>query len=267
MKLKSKAKKIINSILAQPSAAKLRKLQGIHKGEDAVIIGMGPSLRADDLQYFQGYRSFACNKIYLSFDRTEWRPDYYSVCDVLVSKNNKKEILNADFREAQAIHNINVYPQLAKQRNALFYSYDQAIADWNAGQPAKFSSDIGKGIHSHGYSVIIDQIQIACFMGFDNIYLVGVDFSFSGGRPSGGRCVSGEILVSEGEVNHFHKDYRKPGETWTVPKMQEQAHAFAFCRAACEEVGIGLFNASRKTALNVLDRVSFEDTFIDRVLT
>ena len=262
MNLKTRAVKFAKTVLNLPRAAKLRKLHGIHKGEDAVIIGMGPSFAPGDVEYFKGYRTFACNKIYLGFDETEWRPDYYSICDVLVAENNRDQILNTDFGNALPIHSMTVHKHLAGQRNALFYDYDSSIAFWSPGQPAELSNDLGKGILSHGFSVLIDQIQIACLMGFENIYVVGADFSFAGGVPTGGRCASGEVLVSEGEVNHFHKDYRKPGETWTVPKMQEQAHAFAFCRAACGAAGVNLFNASRKSKLEALERVSFEGTFV-----
>lgn len=262
MNLKSKAKRVAKAILDLPRAAKLRKLHGIHKGEDAVVIGMGPSLRPEDLDYFKGYRTFACNKIYLGFDKTDWRPDYYSICDLLVAENNRDQIINMDFGNALPIHSMTVRKQLAEQRNALFYNYNHTITDWTVGQPAMLTRDLGKGIHSGGFSVLIDQIQIACLMGFSNIYVVGLDFSFSGGIPTGDRCVSGEVLVSEGEINHFHQDYRKPGETWTVPRMQEQAHAFAFCRAACEASGVNLYNASRKSALEALKRISFDETFI-----
>jgi hypothetical protein len=245
-----------------PRIHRLRKLEGRHRGEDAVIIGMGPSLRPEDLDRFKGFRTFACNKIYLAFENTKWRPDYYSVCDILVAENNRDAILKADFRNTLPLHSEIVWPRLSGQKNALQYTYDRSIADWNPGDDPGLTRDLGKGVHSAGYSVLIDQLQIACLMGFRSVHVVGVDFSFSGGVTTGDRCSSGEVLKSEGEINHFHPDYRKPGETWTVPKMQEQEHAFKFCLAAYQAAGINLSNASRESALTVLARVSFDDIFV-----
>jgi len=58
--------------------ARLSNLTDKHKGEDAVIIGMGPSLKVEDLEKFQKMTSFACNKIYLSYSKTLWRQRWVS---------------------------------------------------------------------------------------------------------------------------------------------------------------------------------------------
>lgn len=240
---------------------RLAELTDKHKGEDAVIIGMGPSLKVEDLERLGKMRSFACNKIYLAFDQVRWRPTFYSVIDILVAQNNEREILAADLGSSLAIHPSLTWPILKSNRNALCYDYAGSIAGWSRGEPARLNNTLLHGILAYGYTVVVDQIQMAYAMGFKRVYIVGLDFSFSGGAKSGKACASGEVLVAGSETNHFHKDYRKPGETWTVPRMDEQAHAFAFCRAAFEADGRQLLNASRRSALSVLDRVPFQDVF------
>lgn len=241
--------------------ARLAALTDKHKGEDAVIIGMGPSLRVEDLEQFGKMRSFACNKIYLAFDQVRWRPSYYSVIDILVARNNEQEIVAADLGQCVGIHSSITWPILKAQSHAIMYDYRGSIADWKLGDPSSMNASLLGGILGGGFTVVVDQIQMAYAMGFKRVYIVGLDFSFVVGVKSGEVCTSGEVLVSGGERNHFHKDYRKPGETWTVPRMEEQAHAFAFCRAAFEADGRQLLNASRSSALTVLDRVPFEDVF------
>jgi hypothetical protein len=232
-----------------------------HKGEDAVIIGMGPSLKVEDLEKFQKMASFACNKIFLAYSKTRWRPNYYSVIDILVAENNRDEILSADHRNSLPIHSKTTWNILKNQRNALCYKYEGSIANWNYDATAIMNGSLVGGILSQGCTVIIDQIQMAYAMGFKTVYLVGVDFSFSGGIKTSEKCRSGEVLISEGESNHFHKDYRKPGEKWTVPKLEKQRHAFAFCRAAFEREGRKLINASRKSELDVIQKVEFNKIF------
>lgn len=262
MSLKHKIRRVQRLVLDVPRIAKIRKFKGIHRGESAVIIGMGPSLRPEDLDRFDGFRTFACNKIYLAFDKTSWRPDYYSICDILVAQNNSEAILNADFQEAVPFHSQTVWPDLSGQKNALRYEYDnvKSIEFWKEGSTATIPA-VPEGICSGGYSVLIDQLQIAHYMGFKRVFLVGVDFSFSGGKPTGAQCSSGAVLTSEGEVNHFHPDYRKPGETWTVPEMEKQRHAFSFCKTAFEQSGIELINASRTSILDVLPKIPFDQAF------
>jgi hypothetical protein len=240
---------------------KLAQLTNRHAGQRAVIIGMGPSLKTEDLDRLQGVVTFACNKIYLAFEKTEWRPTYYSVCDILVAQNNREKILATDFGGAVPLHNAVTKKLLAVQAGALFYKYNGSIVEWQPGQAAVMPANIGKGILTGGYSVVIEQIQLAYAMGCSEVYVIGVDFHFSGGNRVNQNCISGEVLKSEGEVNHFHPDYRKPGETWTVPRLAEQEHAFKFCRAALERSGRKLYNASRQTALTVVERVSFDEVF------
>ena len=63
-----------------------------HRGRRAFVLGMGPSLRAEDLDLLRGDIAFACNKIYLTFETTDWRPSYYFVVDDLVALNNEQSI-------------------------------------------------------------------------------------------------------------------------------------------------------------------------------
>lgn len=250
-----------NGFFLSQNSKSLRRLSNIHRGKNAVIIGMGPSLRPEDLDRLAGYVSFACNKIYLAFDKTRWRPDYYTVIDILVAKNNKAAILDADFGNTLPIHSDTVWDYLSDQRSAIHYAYDGSIAAWHAGDNASLRHNLANGLFAYGYSVVIDQIQLAYAMGCQNVYLVGIDFVFSGGAVTGQNSISGQVLRSEGERNHFHPDYRRPGETWTVPRLLEQAHAFSFCRKAFEASGRKLYNASRVSALDVLERVDFDSTF------
>ena len=72
----------------------LWSIVGSSNGRDAVVIGMGPSFRKEDVERFKGYQTFACNKIFLMSDANTWRPDYYSITDFLVAENNVEAILD-----------------------------------------------------------------------------------------------------------------------------------------------------------------------------
>ena len=60
--------------------------------ESVIVVGNGPSLNQHDLDELAGIPSFAANAIYLIFERTNWRPGYYSCVDTVVLPDRKEEI-------------------------------------------------------------------------------------------------------------------------------------------------------------------------------
>jgi hypothetical protein len=64
------------------------------------------------------------------------------------------------------------------------------------------------------------------------------------------------VLISGGGLNHFHRDYRLPGEMWTVPQLDKQKAAFKCAQKLFEANGRIIVNASRKTKLNVFRQVN-----------
>ena len=229
-------------------------LKGIHEGQRCFIIGNGPSLTIEDLDKLKNEITFACNKIFLAFDQTAWRPTYYSISDVLVAENNQS-----------AVKGLKLCKLFHEDVKSYFRDADDII--WlkglkmpilNGEYEGKFSTSALEGVYG-GWTVIYPQIQLALYMGIRKIYLIGVDFSFEVPKSTGRKCRSGEILEHQGEINHFHPEYRKPGEKWTTPLLDLQYRAFLAANRALEEHGGCIFNASRKTALDVFPHVDFDD--------
>lgn len=236
---------------------KLKKIKNTHRGERCVIIGMGPSLKVADLDRFKGIYTIACNKIYLAYEETDWRPDYYMVSDVLVAENNKEAIASVKAQKYFPDWVEHRCPELAK----INWIPCAKSPEYMAGKSVGFAQDLTEGIQPGGATVIYDMLQLAFHLGFSEVALVGIDFSFENSAASGDKCEQGEVLVSAGEVNHFAKDYRKPGETWTVPKMDEQRIAFAKAAEVFAANGRLLVNASRNTKLEEVERVDFDGYF------
>lgn len=235
---------------------KIKSLKNKHLGRRCFIIGSGPSLKVEDLDKLKNEVTFACNKIYLAFESTDWRPTYYSVYDVLVAENNKQEI--------QSLNSFKIFGESVKP----YFDVDSAIWIKELGQPCindeytcNFSENCLVGANG-GWTVIYLQMQLAYYMGIREIYLLGLDFKFDVPEATGKNCISGAILRHQGEINHFHPDYRKPNETWTMPLLELQYKAFAEAKFRFEKHGGMIFNASRKTALDLFPLVN-----IDHVLS
>ena len=240
---------------------KFRQLAGLKdrfKGQRCFIVGNGPSLRTSDLDSIAGEVSIASNKIYLTFDRTSWRPSYLTLSDLHIAKNNCDVINRLDLPK---IVDLQLRPIFDDSDNFLYYRagdagyYDLA--------PFRFSENFGR-IAFGGYSVTYINLQLAHFLGCREIYLLGVDFHFLIPDTKFYDADFGELLVSQGERNHFSEDYRARGEIWTLPRLDLQELAFREARTFFDARRIKVMNASRQTQLEVFQRVEFESLFETR---
>ena len=239
-------------LVLTPNDKKISGLRNKHLGRRCFIIGNGPSLKIEDLDRLKDEVTFASNKIYLAFEDTEWRPTYYSVIDVLVAENNRSKI---DELNLSKIFESTVRP-FFKKESAIWL--DLLAHPHGAENTPWFSINALDGVYG-GWTVIYLQLQLAFYMGIREIYLIGVDFSFEVPESKGEYCSSGEILKHQREINHFHPDYRKPGETWTMPLLDKQHNAFSEGKRIIESQGGIVFNASRKTKLKVFQLVDFDN--------
>ncbi len=242
-----------NDIAITADDKNIASFKNKHEGQRCFIIGNGPSLRIADLDKLKNEITFACNKIYLAFDQTQWRPTYYSVTDKLVAENNTAEISQLNLSK---IFNDTVRSYFRNEKDIAWLKLLPPPA-FNKKQ-VRFSTNALRGVYGGG-SVIYYQIQFAFYLGFREIYLIGVDYNFEVPTPTGQQCESGEILEDQGEKNHFHPDYRKPGEKWTMPLLDLQYNAFLAAKSTFIEHGGIIYNASRKTALDVFPQVNLDD--------
>lgn len=242
---------------------RLWSLKDKHKGQKAVIIGMGPSLRPDDLERFEDFVSFACNKIYLGFENTEWRPDYYSVIDSMVIENIR-EVLPKVEVDTKLFYR-GEKRRLHEMQDSLFFRRWGVIFNESISQSPRYSSNPLEGIIGGGATVLLPLIQFAYWMGCDPVYVVGVDFSFKISEATGEKTrVGEEVLEGQGESNHFHPNYRPKGEKWTMPLFDKQVEGFRFARKAYEAGGRRLYNASRVSKLEELEKVDFDEIFPEK---
>lgn len=231
----------------------------MHKGKRAFIVGNGPSLRISDLDRLKNEITFGCNKIYLAFDQTDWRPDYFVAVDSVFIEDCVEEIKALDSKKFLAIESNNL---LKGTNNDIMYL--KHIEPEYAGDEIKyeFSTDIANGVYG-GWTVTYTMLQIAFYMGITEVYLLGVDFNYSIPEPTGELSNFGEVILrGEDEKNHFHKDYRKIDDRWTLPRLGEQYKAYLCAQETFRKHGRKVYNATRRTALDVFQSVDF-DSIID----
>jgi hypothetical protein len=232
---------------------RLIDLKNQYLGQRCFIIGNGPSLTWNDLDRITNEKTFASNKIYLSYPHTEFRPFFYSVIDSYVLDNNLEEIT--------AVNGLRLFPHYFEEKLA---ANDETIFFRSAGPNlGGFGFEPVLGRHFYGgYSVVFAQMQLAWYLGFREIYLIGMDHTWH--IPEDAQIKDDgyyQVLTSGGEVNHFHPDYRKPGEKWTMPLPEQQEKAYQFAREFIEKNGGMIRNATRGGKLEVFERIDFYALF------
>ena len=202
-----------------------------HKGETAIIIGNGPSLMGVPVEFLQSYLSFGANRIWRLF----W-PTYYVCTDPLDVEKNL-EVIKAMLT-----------PKFIRAGFGVGYPIDVILdnhhPDWNS-----FTPDPTRPMYD-GCTVSYVALELAYWMGFETVLLVGVDHRYTWDGP---RL---QTIVSDGspDLNHFAPDYLKPGEKWQPPNLKRMEHAYAHAREAYEADGRRIINLTANSALEVFEK-------------
>lgn len=215
----------------------LKQYKNIHKGEDCFVLGNGPSLRKEDLDRLHriGAISMASNGIYKVFDATKWRPNYYVIGDAIVYEKNK------DMLPMDATYFIrDFYGNSGLDGNVAWYN--SKGEKFYPGYP-KFSDDLVLGVYG-GRTVTYDMLQIAVYMGFRNIYLIGVDFSWG----------------EDGKSTHFYASKQEDRMVKNAVEYRDEVeHAYLSARYYADSHDINIYNATRGGNLEVFERKNLDD--------
>ena len=238
-----------------PYGKKLKKFKNIHQGERCFIIGNGPSLRAEDLDTLMKNNevTFGMNRIYKIFSETEWRPTYYCCEDVLIIKEKQEEINAIQAKTKFIPVNLKWYEDVKVDGASYFWlNYDREKDFLHS-----FSTDISKQIDCRG-TVTFSCMQIAAYMGFRKIYLIGVDHNYSKIID-----VSGNVVEDKNAGDYFCKDYDEDIKDVAVHDMRQSTLAYRDARRfADESIGrVTIYNATRGGKLEEFERVDFDSLF------
>jgi len=233
--------------------SRLARFKDIHSGRRGFIIGNGPSLKDSDLDMLTEEITFAANKIYLLFDQTSFRPTYYAAVDLIFLENFHTTVAELD--------TVKFVPKWADrwlQPTAANFFFQERGLPKDEGFDPTFSYDICQGIYG-GYTVSFTSIQIAFFMGIRELYLLGMDHTYEVPKNRGCHPLYGEVLLCEGEINHFAPNYRVAGEPWSIPRPDYQEEAFSLAREVFRSHGGRIVNVTRGGQLEVFPRLSLEE--------
>lgn len=217
-----------------------------YKGQRCFIVATGPSLQIDDLEKLHAHNEFCIglNGIYHSFTKTIWRPNVFVMTDPsLIDLKDIIENMNVDIKFISD-NNMDYWKECHKKnihRVHLRYSENKQ----------KYSSDITKGLYS-SCNVTYCCLQLATYMGFKSIYLLGVDFN----------NIANSHFVNQKKYRCNISSTRSNDIHYSSQELQNfQLKGYIKAEEYTQKNNIKIYNATRGGSLDIFERCSFDELF------
>ena len=230
------------------NAQELEKLKDIHIGKRCFVIATGPSLRLADVEKLSNEVTIGVNSIYRLYDKTTFRPMYYTVLDEAAQKKTEENIekynrlstsgtFMNDLRRIK-IAGINYIPYC--YQNHWFKLGDNKF-DYS--ENLKYCTDLLWGLYDK-YTITNAAIELAIYMGCKEIFLIGVDCNYTG--PQVHFDTTDDEEITQDIAYHTQK---------------AMVMGFRFIERETKKRGIHIYNATRGGMLEEFDRVDFDSLF------
>jgi hypothetical protein len=230
------------------SIKRLAALKDSHRGQRGFIIGNGPSLKQTDLKKLEGEFSIGLNRIFLAFPELGFKTSMLLSINDLVVEQSAAEIQGLGIPTFVSWR----ARRWLKPAENLFFLYTTYTGP-------KFATDV-TGRLWEGATVTYTALQLAYYMGFETVILIGVDHNFvTQGKPN-------TTVVSQGDdPNHFHPGYFGKGFRWQLPDLETSERAYRMARQAYEADGRRVLDATVGGKLQVFPKVEYESLFGSQV--
>jgi hypothetical protein len=245
--------------LDMTSVDRLAALRGRHQGETAVIIGNGPSLNETELELLTDAPTFGVNSIFLAADRLPRPITYYVVEDTSVFNENVAAIkaFRSDWKLFPAMYRP-AFADPELDERTIFFRMNAGFYGRKTGTIChpRFSLDPTQRLFA-GQSVTIINLQLAHWMGFRRVVLIGMDFSYT--IPDDVDRDGALIISRSDDPNHFHPDYFGVGKSWKDPLLDRVLVNYHLADEVYRATGREIVNATVGGRLDVFPRLSLRD--------
>ncbi len=241
-----------------PKDDRLLEFKNKFRGERCFIIALGPSLTANDLELIASHHeyTFSMNRCYQFFDKTSWRPDFYFISDNRGFTPELRKFIKEMISDGITI----IYNKFAIPKGmpkcALYYKVNFLDVILKMSQNKKyrdkarhtrFSTDAYDYIYD-GSTCVHSIIQLAYYMGFSEIYLVGCDCGVVDDKSYS------DLL--DNPVKNI-ENMNKLGDEYILDYQSLKDDIEK------KSLDLKIFNSTRGGRLNIFPRISLDDLFSD----
>jgi len=227
------------------SIQRIKAFKDIHKGKRAFIIGNGPSLKQTDLSKLKNEFTFGLNRIYLLFPELGFSTTYFVSINDLVIEQCADEIAALSIPKFIAWHSNRHFKTFPDELMFLYTTYTGP----------KFAHDVTRRVWE-GATVTNVALQLAFYMGFQQVILIGVDHNFTS------KGEANKTVVSIGDdPNHFSANYFGKGFRWQLPDLNTSEIGYQKAHDAYRNAGREVLDATVGGKLTVFPKVDYNSLF------
>lgn len=217
--------------------------QDRYAGQDCILIANGPSLNKVAPSDLEGYHLIGMNKIHYFLERHPLKLAFHVSVNNLVIEQCWRDFQKLDcpsfLSHLAAIDQVppggNIHHLLTDQRVAPRFAYAAVEPLWE------------------GYTVTYVALQLAYFMGFQRVFIIGMDHNFqAAGRPNEQRVLDGQ------DRNHFDPRYFA-GQQWHLPDLEGSEMAYCMAKFAFERMGRAVVDATSGGHCRIFPKITTED--------
>lgn len=224
-----------------PRFQTLKNLKGKYAGKRCFIACTGPSLTIADLESLEREYVFGMNSICLIHDKTNWKPDFYGIQDVNVFEKVKDTLLKTDNGKIFAPY---YYSEIGMPSDWVYFHISSAYHMFDRLFKGEYYSSFSDDCYAtvfDGFTITHSLLQIATYLGFDEIYLLGADCNYLG--------------KSQHFIEHGHMTQGQEAVTVTDRLISSYSEAKRYC----DEHNIKIYNATRGGCLEIFPRVNLDE--------
>ena len=222
-------------------SAQIKSFQNKYAGERCFIVATGPSLTYEDLELLKDEYTFSMNSLVLGFEHTQWRPSFYGIQDENVYEKVEHALLESNLQHVFVSNHIAAKYNVPSSWTVfqLDYLNQRMETSLHNHYYTKFSENFALKAYN-GYTITYTLIQLAYYMGFKEIYLLGCDCNY----------VKGE---KQHFIEHGHHD-----PTFETAKDRMFA-AYKEAKVFGDSHNLKIYNATRGGVLEIFPRVCLEE--------
>jgi hypothetical protein len=230
--------------MAQENKQRVRHFSGKHNGERCFIVANGPSLTKTNLDLLAGEVTFGLNRIYLRFEQGKFRPTYFVAVNELILEQFASEIATLQIPKFLNWNRRSYFK--GQDPDLLYLKSRMVIRD-------SFQYDLTRPLVV-GATVTFVALQLAYYMGFRQVILVGLDHNYvDKGIPS-----NTELRTAAQDESHFHPNYFPRGSRWQLPDLLRAEIDFELARRAFAKDGREILDATIGGKCQVFPKVEFQ---------
>jgi hypothetical protein len=219
-------------------------LKNKYLGEDCFVIGNGPSLNKMDLLPLNDYYTFGLNKIYLIFRKIQLNLSFLVSVNPLVIQQSVEE-----FNRLKIPKFLSYYG--SKNINGLDENTIKIFTKAGLESTGNLETPLNEG-----YTVTNVALQVAFYLGFNQVFLIGVDHSY---RQSGNP--NEEQIMNSDDINHFDPNYFK-GQKWHLADIDGSEMAYLNTKFLFERNNRKIFDSTVEGKLQVFEKLPFSKALL-----